>query len=374
VKKYVPSTGEVTIFVYDAASKQIAEYSTIVAPQQDAKVAYLTNDHLGSPRINTDANGAVTARHDYHPFGEEIATAQRTAGLGYVDDTVRKQFTGYERDNETALDFARARYLRAGQGRFTSPDPLQIEKRHLADPRDLNRYVYVANNPLNYIDPTGEEKIRIIIRTFIPAKTGSVPGTKIVGGRPPRLLPTMRTFKGDDRKLGDSGSYRTQQVITIETDPRKNGGSPIYGSPEKAVGPTVEVNSKGERIRSAEATGNTLKAEVSRDDSGVVNVQASGNESNPLIASPGITYNFNIAVQSEGATGNAYYVVTGEHDGYPGYEVIIERPETKDKNGKLVYGHDPRATGQTPGSLFPPSEFPVNAAAICDKDGQCKRP
>ncbi len=97
------------MFVYDAAGKEIAEYSTIVASSNDAKIAYLTNDHLGSPRINTDAVGNVIARHDYHPFGEEITiatTPQRTSGLGYADDTVRKQFTGYERDRETELDFA----------------------------------------------------------------------------------------------------------------------------------------------------------------------------------------------------------------------------------------------------------------------------
>jgi hypothetical protein len=108
VKKYVPSTGETTIFVYDAAGRQIAEYSTIVADSTDAKVAYLTADHLGSPRVNTDVTGAVTSRHDYHPFGEEIYTSQRTTGLGYAADTVRKQFTGYERDTETDLDFAQA--------------------------------------------------------------------------------------------------------------------------------------------------------------------------------------------------------------------------------------------------------------------------
>ncbi len=84
VKKYVPSSGETTIFIYDATGKLVAEYSTIVASPQDAKVAYLTNDHLGSPRINTDANGAVTARHDYHPFGEEIFTSQRATGVGYT--------------------------------------------------------------------------------------------------------------------------------------------------------------------------------------------------------------------------------------------------------------------------------------------------
>ncbi len=77
VKKYVPSTGETTVFVYDASGKSVAEYSTVVAAANDAKVAYLTVDHLGSPRINTDQNGAVTARHDYHPFGEEIASSSK---------------------------------------------------------------------------------------------------------------------------------------------------------------------------------------------------------------------------------------------------------------------------------------------------------
>ena len=62
VKKYVPSTGEVTVFVYDAAGKQIAEYSTIVEPASAAKVNYLTTDHLGSPHINTDANGCVNGQ------------------------------------------------------------------------------------------------------------------------------------------------------------------------------------------------------------------------------------------------------------------------------------------------------------------------
>ncbi|MEO7539122.1 MAG: hypothetical protein ABIV21_03795 [Pyrinomonadaceae bacterium] len=57
VKKIVPGTGETTIFVYDASGKLIEEYSTNVASVETAKVAYLTNDHLGSPRINTDRRG-----------------------------------------------------------------------------------------------------------------------------------------------------------------------------------------------------------------------------------------------------------------------------------------------------------------------------
>ncbi|RMG04733.1 MAG: hypothetical protein D6735_06395, partial [Acidobacteria bacterium] len=162
-----PATGETTIFVYDASGRLVAEYSTIVADSADAKVAYLTNDHLGSPRINTDANGNVTARHDYHPFGEEIGTLPalpgspqpRTATLGYQSDSVRQKFTGYERDNEINLDYAQARYYNSAHGRFTSSDPY-LPSARLGTPQSWNRYSYVLNRPFTYVDPDGEDWIK----------------------------------------------------------------------------------------------------------------------------------------------------------------------------------------------------------------------
>lgn len=158
VKKYVPSTGETTIFVYDAAGKQIAEYSTIVYVGTDAKVAYTTSDHLGSPRINTDSNGAVIARHDYMPFGEELTTSitsQRASTVNYGDDSIRKQFTGYERDGESGLDYTGARYYSKVLGRFLSVDPIVINLSRRIDPQRINGYGYVRNNPLKYVDPDG---------------------------------------------------------------------------------------------------------------------------------------------------------------------------------------------------------------------------
>ncbi|MFN3330597.1 MAG: hypothetical protein ACK419_06710, partial [Pyrinomonadaceae bacterium] len=61
-KKEVPGTGETTIFVYDAFGKLIAEYSTQVAQPTEAKVSYLTSDHLGSPRVLTEQSGKVYSR------------------------------------------------------------------------------------------------------------------------------------------------------------------------------------------------------------------------------------------------------------------------------------------------------------------------
>jgi len=148
IKKVVPSTGETTIFVYDAAGKLVAEYSTVIASASEAKTSYLTNDHLGSPRITTDAFGQVVSRRDFMPFGEEIARAY------YGNDSVRQKFTGYEKDSETDLDFAQARYFGSGLGRFSSPDPLMASAKRIV-PQSWNRYTYVLNNPLKYVDPSG---------------------------------------------------------------------------------------------------------------------------------------------------------------------------------------------------------------------------
>jgi YD repeat-containing protein len=63
VKKVVPG-GETTVFVYDAGGKLVGEYSSVVQTGSDAKTVYTTNDHLGSPRINTDATGQGISRHD----------------------------------------------------------------------------------------------------------------------------------------------------------------------------------------------------------------------------------------------------------------------------------------------------------------------
>ncbi|QQS32774.1 MAG: hypothetical protein IPM50_14135 [Acidobacteriota bacterium] len=156
VKKYVPSTGETTVFVYDALGKLVAEYSTVVESVENAKVAYLTADHLGSPRINTDRDGNVTSRRDFMPFGEQIYTSQRTMELGYDSDTVRRNFTTYERDQETDLDFAKARMYRSDLGRFSSPDYFAYNT-SIAAPQSWNLYQYARNNPVLYKDPGGKD-------------------------------------------------------------------------------------------------------------------------------------------------------------------------------------------------------------------------
>ena len=149
--KKITST-ETTVFVYDAAGQLAAEYSTQTA--QTPQVSYLTTDHLGSPRVITDQNGVVTSRKDFAAFGDETLTAQRTAGLGYTPPSVRQDYTGYQKDGESGLEYAQARYYNSSHGRFTSVDPLTASA-SIRNPQTFNRYSYVLNSPYKFTDPLG---------------------------------------------------------------------------------------------------------------------------------------------------------------------------------------------------------------------------
>lgn len=161
VKKVRPS--ETTIFVYNINEQLVAEY-TSATPETNG-TSYLINDNLGTPRVILKADGSVRARHDYLPFGEELyaSTGNRSTGQGYNEnllpaDKTRQKFTGYERDNETKLDFAKARYYSSLMGRFTSPDDF-LNDTHPGEPQSWNLYAYVRNNPLSGTDPTGKVEL-----------------------------------------------------------------------------------------------------------------------------------------------------------------------------------------------------------------------
>ncbi len=105
----------------------------------------------------TNQNGAIVSRHDYRAFGEEVYSGigNRSNAQGYGQaDGVRQKYTGYERDYESGLDFAQARYYNSKLGRFTSVDPLTASA-NVKDPQTFNRYSYVFNNPYKYTDNLG---------------------------------------------------------------------------------------------------------------------------------------------------------------------------------------------------------------------------
>ncbi|KAM0252481.1 hypothetical protein ACHAP5_001129 [Fusarium lateritium] len=100
-----------------------------------------------SANLELDDTGGVVSYEEYTPFG--TTTVQLSGSAIEAPRTYR--YSSYRRDPETSLYFCQARYYAPWIGRWTCPDP-----KDTAD--GMNVYCYVANDPINYIDPEGTMK------------------------------------------------------------------------------------------------------------------------------------------------------------------------------------------------------------------------
>jgi RHS repeat-associated protein len=185
-----------------------------VAMRRNGVVTYLHGDHLGSTSLVTNDTGGFVARVLYYPYGE----TRYEAGPGGTAGTLPTdyQFTGQRKEGFGLYDY-QARFYDPLLGRFVSADtivpsaadgtggglatigysdqmrltPLTVgfhetqflgvvnaENQELlefgqpalwgeqarqehnvpmgpSNPQALNRYAYVLNNPLRYVDPSG---------------------------------------------------------------------------------------------------------------------------------------------------------------------------------------------------------------------------
>ena len=205
----------------------------------------------------TDGSGQVIARRDFMPFGEELGAGvgQRTESLKYSyagSDNIKKRFTGYEKDDETGLDFAEARMYQNRHGRFTAVDPL-LASVSLTNPQTFNRYSYTSNNPVNYNDPSG----------LAWCRTGS----------------GSTSFVGQNTACSEKdGEDVTNSVVTI------TGGD---WSKEKAkVGDTVILNPNG-----TVTVNNSTEARAIAQGQSVVSatVEVSGQTATEAVSSAAVT-------------------------------------------------------------------------------------
>jgi RHS repeat-associated protein len=154
-----PTTGEHQhtrhLYKVTAAGRQVAQVERLertgVLVQDDRR--YIHGDHLGSSQVITDEDGNLKHVQRFDPFGAPIdPEVDPTAKSGdAATKNIRRGFTGHETDVETGLVNMGGRIYDPRVGRFMQADPILQP----GWSQTLNRYSYVANNPLNAVDPTG---------------------------------------------------------------------------------------------------------------------------------------------------------------------------------------------------------------------------
>lgn len=106
---------------------------------------FIHGNHLGSTTmVYNHTGGTVVQDEVFYPWGERWAYGgtlydERFASLG-------------RRDAESTLDPTLFRMYESRLYRWLSPDPVAGS---IFNPQSLNRYAYVLNNPINFIDPLG---------------------------------------------------------------------------------------------------------------------------------------------------------------------------------------------------------------------------
>lgn len=121
---------------------------------ENKQVRYLHYDALNSVDMITDGYGNVVERRSYDTWGKQRKISWRSSSVTSIlqPAITNRGYTGHEEITEIGLIHMNGRVYDQELGRFISSDPL-VQAPFLTG--SFNRYAYVWNNPLKYIDPTG---------------------------------------------------------------------------------------------------------------------------------------------------------------------------------------------------------------------------
>jgi RHS repeat-associated protein len=113
---------------------------------QNGAVNWVHQDPVTKSQRVINSSGAVVSTIDLDPWGGET---NRSANSAFQPH----KYTSYERDGNGGDDAMMRRY-QSNWTRFSQPDPYDGSY-DATDPQSFNRYSYVQNDPVNFVDPSG---------------------------------------------------------------------------------------------------------------------------------------------------------------------------------------------------------------------------
>ena len=156
------SKGNIT-FTYDSDGKLIKQSNGLEFIYDASGVAGVLynggkyiyrKDAQGNVVALLNADGEVAVRYEYDAWGNHVVTDKDgnpvTSGIGELNPF---RYRSYYYDTETELYYLQTRYYDPELGRFISQDSIEYAAPETIN--GLNLYAYCGNNPVMYVDPTG---------------------------------------------------------------------------------------------------------------------------------------------------------------------------------------------------------------------------
>lgn len=144
-------------------------------PLPVGQIAHHHVDHLGSTKVITGEDGEVVEQIRYTPYGD---VRGRWDGNGVAidepDPQHRHEFTGYESEIYSGLEYAGARFYDPALASFLSHDPGH---------QFLSPYSYGGGDPINWTDPDGEFFEELVIAVVVSAVTSAAVNAIVAGFR-----------------------------------------------------------------------------------------------------------------------------------------------------------------------------------------------
>ena len=177
--------GNVT-YTYDASGNLIESsdgltyfygMNGVFAIKDNGTTYFYRKDAQGNIIALLDVNGKVVVQYVYDAWGNHAvldANGNDLTSSSHIGNRNPFRYRGYFYDVETGLYYLQTRYYDPEIGRFLNMDDISY-----ADPEQihgLNLYAYCANNPVNYVDPTGHFIVSLIVSMVVGAVIGGVMG------------------------------------------------------------------------------------------------------------------------------------------------------------------------------------------------------
>ena len=115
---------------------------------------YLHRDYLGSILAITNIAGSLAEQRHFGSWGtvDYFSKGLQKSEFNHENSLLSRGYTGHEHFFSVGLIHMNGRMYDSNLGRFLSPDD------HIQEPfstQNYNRYSYVSNNPLTFVDPDG---------------------------------------------------------------------------------------------------------------------------------------------------------------------------------------------------------------------------